>query len=529
MPLNNAIKLQITNIIKNNSLNDIYYSDFQSIKKAARIKVNDNDILKYLSKKSIDELAKKESLSVSRFPKLIESILIIINYEPLEDETIEILNNLRLTANEYLQSNPKKNDELVEQKIKEFAEMMRTYNLERTIELEDISSTPSQTEEKIELLEKLKQLQDTKEALEQKIEKLEKNYSRAQKAIEKLENKSARLERDKKELQVQSHSLHEKVKSQEQQTNNLEMEKQSLHQENQHLNITLENQIGQLTKLSNKLKSLEAQEKKQQKEQKISQEIQEIIFQSLLSAPCSLADLTKHLAKKGFALSSNDIYKYLNIVKANIANIKGPSFEQVPPLYMIDKEPLSITTPFYLSIPSNELLEILCISDLHITSSEDLRNITYLMDKVYNYAALNNIPYIVNLGNTIEYPINYPLPNYSLEDVKKIETFLETISHDLPHDQNIYQLFLGGNTDKALLQLGVDPLNKLNQYCPDYINLGYDHASMKFGKDFAQYLTFHYLKQYSPDESTKKPFSIVDYINSYYGTKLKDKKILISN
>lgn len=71
--------------------------------------------------------------------------------------------------------------------------------------------------------------------------------------------------------------------------------------------------------------------------------------------------------------------------------------------------------------------------------------------------------------------------NNGIEDLQIVEQWIQELSDCIPQNTGIYLLNVGGNHDKNFLATGIDPLSKLQQYRPDFINLGYNHVHIILG------------------------------------------------
>ncbi len=162
---------------------------------------------------------------------------------------------------------------------------------------------------------------------------------------------------------------------------------------------------------------------------------------------------------------------------------------------------------------SSSTLDVILISDLHIGSNDnsELDN----LEKIYNYAIKNNIKIIINLGDLMD--VHIFNEENDLKQLRLYDNLLNDLIKNLPNDPNVVNLILGGNHDKTLLELGLDPIKILCNQRSDYINLGYDHKKVKIGS--GTLFLHHFFKKFSNNFIKKYgnyDNEIISLINKYY-------------
>ena len=168
---------------------------------------------------------------------------------------------------------------------------------------------------------------------------------------------------------------------------------------------------------------------------------------------------------------------------------------------------------------TGDILDIIVISDMHI--NDDIESSLYNLNLIYEYAN-NNIRVILNLGDFIDgHFTNY---NNKLDQFKYNDELVNKVIENLPKDDNIINLLLGGNHDRLVMNQGIDIVNRLSKERMDYASLNYDHSFLNIGNSI---LGLHHVnKRYTDDfiENTGCDNSLVNsYLESYYDRKKTQK------
>ncbi len=535
MELGTISKKKILDLFKGTAIYRIKYNDFYNIIKTSRTKICNNDILNYLSEKAIFELEKEEKLSSNKFSKIIYSITLIIRYEKevntqIDRMIIKKVNQILLKYKEYLKS---KNIEIESDELINQLEVLIKDDLEVLNEEEKASS--------VEIKQLTEELEDTKKLIidyEKKISDISKKHYELEKALKKSKITSEQLENSRKNLQTNIRELNQEIREYQNQIQKLlkdikenKVTIASLNELNNSLKKEMKNMsdknealMQKVADLLIKLSKYEAMEFAQNK----TQRIKDIILTELYQKPNSIENLTNILNQQGYSVTSQIVYEHLNALKMRVG-IKGPILETIPPIYKIDTEPLTISNPFYLPIPSMEKeMDILLIADLHKNFHQDL---LVPIDIAYNYSSANNIRYIFNLGDIFNTSLLYnDKNNTGLEVLKMVEQWIQEFSDCVPQNAGIYLLNIGGNHDRKFLEVGIDPLNRLQQHRPDFINLGYTHVNVVLGNQLKKdnCLAFHHPRQRLEEnigENLKQKSAVRNYLSNYYSCY---KKSLIS-
>lgn len=486
MEVNMITKKKILDLLKQNSIDNLFYSDYQEIIKISKQKITNSDILSYLSTKATNELDKKESLSINLFSKILFSIAIIvkssINYHiPLTNSTIKEINQMLVQYQEQVTAKTIIPNAIIEHETSDLKAIIWKYYSEILQEKDTASA------EKESFKEELTSAKELIEEYEMKLNDLKQAQHKLEKELKKSKITSENLENAKVNFQKTISTLTEELTTKKMEINDLLLQNQQQDLKIAELSLivtSLKEQFLNLKTLNDQLtKKLEETEQNlgvyQMKETKSQQDemIRTTILQELYNHPVSISQLINRLSQLKCTLTSQEVYNHLNALKLQGINISGPVFDTIPPTYKISSTPSHVPIPFYLPISSSEL-DVLVISDIHKANQDFIPEI----DMSYNYATKNGIQYIINLGDTIDYLKYNPKRKATLEDYQQIEQLIVNYAEQIPQNTGVYQLLLGGNHEMFLLHYGIDALNRLEQYHPDLINLGYSYTNIVLGK-----------------------------------------------
>lgn len=483
MSLESIDKIKITSFIRKHSIDDIYISDFFEGKNP---KYTEMDILNYLVdfiNSHIDEKC-KENITYNYLSKLITVIHTIV-FELIE--TVEfpdnLLDKIMLLKNNYLKYF--QNKELPKDCPKEYLDNL----IEEIIKaLESIKKEPSEesiSSEEIEgLQQKINELTIVIDAKNEEINELKELLRKSNKDNSKnsklLSKKIAEIEKTKKSLK----DLQDMVDSLNKEIQNIQDKCDTLKKRNETI-PTLQAEIEHLKQniktLKDNIASYEFKEKEaaketveKEKQQKTLHHLDNVIFSILCENSLTIDELSEELNNRSMFRSKEEILASLKRVQ-NRVNIMS-KVRQIPQKYGICSPSTDINLQACINVPNNSY-NILLVSDMHLESIDS--DSLYWLNELYEYAALNNIDLIANLGDFIDIK---PIKNNSVEVVKKAEKLLEAIALKFPKDKNISHLLLGGNHDKRLLPYGIDPIKQICSMRDDFIDLGYDHGSIYLNK-----------------------------------------------
>ena len=363
------------------------------------------------------------------------------------------------------------------------------------------------------------------------IELLNKKIEELNKRIEMYKSKNEKTENKKK-------TLYEEIRKQKETINELSNEKNTLEQiiENckeqltneQNNNQNLQNEIEHLeelnTKLTNYLKSAEQkikqleeelnkiskEDQKKQKQEQHKKALDDKIISLCIDDIFSLNKLEIVLNNNGFNCTEKEILDSFKRIsqRINLINHRKKSYPQT---YQAAK-PLYDTNCNFRINNYNDTLDLLITSDWHITSLVPIDKTLPKIEKIYDYCTLNNIELIINLGDFLDIEQQNRRDKY-YTTMKLLEDIIE----QFPKNNTINHAILGGNHDKRMFEVGVDPLNYLTNNRKDYINLGYDDAKIIFSKNTEnQIIGLHHPDAYRINVNDIKEFQI--YILNYLTT-----------
>lgn len=520
-------KQKIIRLLKEHSINDLYYSDFvkiitESRKTKTSNKMTHDDVINYLTQKALSELETKEKLNFMLLSKIIYVMVTIITCSSedgiqLKNETVKAVDQMIKKSKEKPIDPLNGLDQTTKKQLNILEEILVKYYLE-VLEIEE----PNQNETVKQLKTELYTLKQQLMEYEIKKQTYEKNRIKLEKELKKSRVTSENLKSSQQKLTTTIQSLNQELK--EYKKKQLELLK-SIDEKK----LTITNLLSlqeEIKTLTTKIAELEQEKETLNKEldchhlkdEQSAQEkhIREIILSQLYTQPASFERLKEILAAQGFKKSIQFINEQLNLLSDRV-HIYGPSFETIPPVYKIDTNPFPAKNPFYLPISSKSELDILVIADIHKKFQAILPE---EVDIAYDYATANDIQYIFNLGDNFSIQQkNHSL--LTLENLKKLEEMLEDFATSFPKNTGIYLFNLGGNHDDVMLKFGLDPLQRLQQYRSDFINLGYNYAQIIFGDqtNSNNKINLHHPRvklteslATNPDQST----AVKDYLSKFY-------------
>ena len=471
--LNQVEKNRILNSIQNQSI------DAMLKKEIAANKWNLNqcsDVLEFLISEisqKLDTKRKKPTKTISKtIYCLYATYISILKHKGKVSIKEDSYNTLLGLKNLYENSveNVDNNDINLLDYLYELIEKKESLEIIKEKTEEEKENTIINNESSNEELEKLKKnLKDGKKKLKeanQKIKELKENLEKSH-SEEEIDNYKNEIE-----------SLQGKIKELNETISNFSSKNQSLES----VNGNLKKQITDITNsLTNKNKVLESEltisrDKASLYDKAVLQKEYEEELDNLVLTCISDDDVTISELLIGLKVT------FPNITKYDILD----SLKRLQTKYILTKDTIINNEFTYklgkkrnniFSVKNNvDSLDIIVIADMHIDSNIDLgiKNLNY----IYDYAANNNIGFIINLGDIIDSRIYGIEPN--LEKLRKYDELVSKTIEKLPKDNNIINILLGGNHDRSLLDLGIDVTDRISKDRLDYLNLGTDHAMLQF-------------------------------------------------
>lgn len=328
-----------------------------------------------------------------------------------------------------------------------------------------------------DLSEKIIKLNDKVSENEEIIKQLSAQIAKQDHIIKKLNRDKQKSEED---FIGQNNCLKEQLFQKNKQNEYLCQQNSDLEEQNKNLSLVLECNDNKIKDLNSTLESIlneknKAEEEKEKKKIR-ENEIDECIILKLINNSYTLDQLLKELNDDN-NYSLGEIKESLTRIKAKI-NILNPSKQNFPIEYKVCSPLINKGGIFNINT-NDKSYDILLTSDWHILN-DHIENASLLkeLDKVYNYCAKNSIKLILNLGDLL-HAVQHPKIKRYQENMMLLEEMIKKF----PFDPSINHAILGGNHDKYMLDIGVDPLKYLSDNRDDFINLGYNDAYVTFNSE----------------------------------------------
>ena len=466
----------------------------------------------------------------------------------INKDDINKLEEIEEKYQKFLTDNQKDADKSIIKHIEQLKNALKENNsqFEETIPMEEIIEKADELNIRIKQVESLNQ---QLKVYEERIKKLKEKDERTENIKKDLYRIIKDLKLEVKNLTSDNEELTKKVTIMEEELNNknnLNTNQQKKIDESEQLIKNLKMSIAvyesQLNDVNKQLRKYEEIENQKEQIKLKEQNIDDYILLKLLEKPYTFYQLYNEIKKDGYNITQEDINLSLKRIKKTI-NITDPYKRTLPPKFKTCPPTISTNTSFEINNKQN-CINLIITSDWHLSIDLDFKKLLEKLDILYNYCIINNINTIINVGDYLD--IKHDTPQNQYRDNKLL---IENIINYFPKDKNIRNGILGGNHDKRMLELGIDPLEMISEYRHDYINLGYDNAQIIFnnndkksdilgiyhpdifGLDLSnnkiiQSYILNYLKQYYKNNHINKKdiylnlfghfhFSVIDYYNSY--------------
>lgn len=199
-------------------------------------------------------------------------------------------------------------------------------------------------------------------------------------------------------------------------------------------------------------------------------ELEKKIIKFLTGNIATIEQIKAYIETSFGEIEVGEIYHALEAIGHYIP-ITNPDEITWPRLYSITSQNYMRDQRFTIGLASKQRhIDILATADYHI--GDDRVETLPALDAVYEYAASNGIPLILNLGDV------FHLDNY--DDAGKVQELSELVKKNMPYDANIHQAILGGNHDRHGFKYGIDLIGELTRDREDLIDIGYDRAVVNF-------------------------------------------------
>ncbi len=248
-------------------------------------------------------------------------------------------------------------------------------------------------------------------------------------------------------------------------------------------------------------------------------EIEKDIIGKLFESTMSFEEIMKYLKDTGYTISNPDLRGILTNIKRRINIIRADGVD-FPEKYKICAPKFETYSQMNLAVEGHSM-DILFVSDMHISSigMETLKD----LEKLYDYATVNGIKLIVNLGDFVFFPTYHINRGNVYSDYSSCKKLIEDVIKFFPYDENIFQAIMGGNHDQDIMSLGIDPIKNICGQRDDFINLGYNHVTLNFGEGVdVSKIMIHHPKSRVPDAMQKSEYDVNELkkmIKSFYDDK----------
>lgn len=239
--------------------------------------------------------------------------------------------------------------------------------------------------------------------------------------------------------------------------------------------------------------------------------VEERIIHVLCGRGYTFDELYKFLRNDGFSINEQEL-KDILIDLGKRVQITNPFNITYPLVYKISSPYVKKNKSFEFNVGDKDSLDVLVVSDLHMNKVDSLRR--YVINSIYEYCSKIGINLILDLGDFTDYSNNEDARYKGYDYSSRV---LERMIEDFPYDKNIVHALLGGNHDYNLLSYGVDFVDSLAKARADFVNLGYEHASVNFSPKSK--IMLHHMDIKVADSFGKDEYKVDDLIykiKSYY-------------
>ena len=497
-------KLNVENILKGYSANEI---DFYLLcngnpSKAPSIFNYLMELITNINEKSNDEYINKILVGIYSYIEFCNEI----KFE-LDDEDIKKIKNIE----EILKKSKKDENKNIINTINKITNLLKQNTLSES-ERELIENNlklfelVDELKDKITILEVKVKLYEEKTA---KLEQVKTNNQNLSKENKEISAKAQLISKINEQLSKEKEELEKIIKDNnsniETLTKNYEETKNKLRAYTKQITL-LE---SELTSTSNKLNEFITEQEKKSHESEIDNDLLSKLFEGAFTT-LDLINITNY--------SKEEIIESLKRLKLKV-NISNNHKKTIPVIYTIN-EPL-ISTGINTEIHNDKkVFNLLVTSDWHLKPEIEFSKTLNYVDSLYNYCVLNNINLIINLGDFLDIKLDDTRFNQYTSNMKLLEKIIELF----PKDRSINHAILGGNHDMRMLKLGIDPLKYLEDNRFDFINLGYNDATISFvNSNSSEYIGIHHPNKIGLELDNIVLFQ--EYINDYLKKIYKDNDL----
>ncbi len=368
-------------------------------------------------------------------------------------------------------------------------------NIKKSLEkLKKVLSDNNLSENERILLDKSLELTGQVDILQGQVDALNVKIKLYEDKIGKLETKDQKLAKSNRELNEKVKKLKEEIESLKNENNSLILEKEVLDNKVKDKNVNLDLLEKKIEELNNKnvelsdkivligvqLDEVSDELSKYRKIEEIKnreQELDNYILSKLFEGEFTIFQLFTMLNEEGYSYTREEISDSLKRIKKSVC-ITDSRKRIVPITYKVSS-PIIVTNGNMEINNVTRTYDLLVTADWHLSTEIEISRTLGNIDSLYNYCVANNIGLIINLGDFLD----VKMLGSRYEQYTKNMKLLYSIVELFPKDKNIIHAILGGNHDRRMLNLGIDPLKYLEDNRRDFINLGYDDSTISFIKD----------------------------------------------
>lgn len=505
MALNQVEKVKINGLLKDHSTNDIYYEDMCAIVGWNRGDDLENFFLDLIEKK----LKADSKTSEKNLEKLFWAAYTVVGYTTdhtkqfLNEETIEHIKEIEPLYDAYLERFSLKENEKIRRNIHDFKiSIVDIYTEAEPVEEVEIKETSELSEE---LNTKIEELTGELKQKEKELKDLKKDNAQKDRAIDKRATLISTLTEETKKLQEQLRTLTTAKNDLDKTVDKLE--KKVLEQTK--TNSELVERVGSL---DNQISSLKLERQVAINEKRLVL-IKNEVISVLMMKEYTLQELVGYLNAKGF---NTDVKEVFNIIQELRTSYEFCSLEKqkFPVTYQIKKPNNMESNELSINVPADKnSFDLLVVSDFHLRHiSDDIRE---SLDALNEYAVLNNIGLILNLGDFLGI-----MREYSSDNLKGL---IEEIILKYPYNPEVNQAIVRGNhdfNDKYKIDgVSIDPLSEIIKERNDFIGLGKEHAFVSFNGNADEFIALHHIAKRFPKLEPGMNYDyqeLVKEINKYY-------------
>ncbi len=533
MAITQVDKMKILKFFREKAFGDIYYDDLVEYL-GKKSKISDVEFTNFFANYVIDSF-NKEQPSLNLLCKMVSTLSSFIGW--LRDDEVELdvelvtkLYSIREKYEQYLINSSSERNNKLDELISSFEkDLKNSYTLveveeevtidEKTIlaELETLRNELADSEKEItELTTKLTKQTKAWENKKRDNNRLSSKLEESKKNQKKLEDKIKELEKIISQLNENIASLREDRTSYIERydiicslKDKIQNDYYSLKLEMKAMRKNLEEKDKEIAKLSEDSefkivmpRSLEFEEDRKNK-------IEALIIQKMLISKSTLEDIKEYLAFNGYILSLDELRRHFKAIGERLEYGVLDITEEIKGIELKENSEYEIPIS-----TDTSCIDLMVVSDFHLGSFD--KEIIHDMEILNDYCENNGIHYILDVGDFFSWTRLKGKHRGSV-----CQRIVDKAITKYPSRKGIKHAVLGGNHDKDMLAVGVDPIKMLADAREDFINLGYSHCKLTFGGSVSilDSIGMHHPNRRYPDPVGKDFYTtekIRDSIDNYY-------------